>query len=249
MTNYIFENKHYKTLNIFSLGHEKCKPNHCYEYAYAGHYIIHYVSDGCGRIISNGVTQRVKKGEMFIIKPTGSCKYTADSETPWTYTWIKFDGEISDVFNSLPDVVKYSGNIFNEMREVINIETTRTEFLTAKLYELVSELFENSGSVTDYVKMAEDYVKANYMHRLYVKEISDTLNLNRNYFSRIFKSKKGISIQDYIINYKIKRAKFLLSKDFKVAEVSRMVGYEDAFAFSKIFKKRTGLSPQQYIKS
>ena len=84
------------------------------------------------------------------------------------------------------------------------------------------------------------------MFKIYVEDIAESLNINRRYLSRIFKEKKGITIQQYIINYKIKKACEFISKGFKVNETAAMVGYEDTFTFSKIFKKNTGFSPTEY---
>ena len=47
---------------------------------------------------------------------------------------------------------------------------------------------------------------------------------------------------------KINKAKELLINDnFKVYEVSDILGFESAFYFSKVFKKITGYSPKEYV--
>jgi len=38
----------------------------------------------------------------------------------------------------------------------------------------------------------------------------------------------------------------LLKENYKVYEVSDMLGFESAFYFSKVFKKVTGYSPKEY---
>ena len=38
------------------------------------------------------------------------------------------------------------------------------------------------------------------------------------------------------------------SDDISVSEVSRLIGYDDAYYFSKLFKKYYGSSPSNYVK-
>lgn len=246
MENYIIENKNYSTLNFLSLGHEACKPSHTFSYAYTDFYLVHYIVRGCGCLYKNGVPRKVNAGEMFIIKPDNSYTYVADKEDPWEYIWFSFDGILASIFDKLDDCVKYSGGIVTEMLDAKDLENTRTEFLLGKLYELISELFENSKAENNYVKKAADYIKANYMHRMYVCDIAQSLHINSRYLSRIFKEVKGISIQEYMINYKIGKAKTLLKRGLNVTESAKLVGYDDTFTFSKIFKKHTGCSPSEY---
>ncbi len=246
MENYMFENKHYKTLNIINLGHQKCPPLHSYSYALPNFYLIHYVVSGCGKLIKNKVEKKVKAGEMFIIKPENVYTYTADKEDPWEYIWISFDGDLSSIFKNLDDIMKIDGEIFHEMLQAGNLKNTQQEFLLGKLYTLISMIFEKAPAESNFIKMVSDFIKANYAYKLHVADIAETINLNSRYLSRIFKQQKGVTIQEYIIKYKVKKAQSLLDKGFNVCETARAVGYEDAFTFSKIFKKYTGISPTKY---
>ena len=248
-THVIIENKNFKTLNVLTLGHEECSPNHSFTYAYADHYIIHYVVKGCGKVYFERDCYPVSKGEIFIIKPNGIYNYIADEKDPWEYIWIHFDGELARIFDSLEVTHSFESDLFFEILNAQNLQSTRTEFLTGKLYEIISVLFENQQYHKDYVKTVSDYIKANYRLKLYVEDIAESLNVNRRYLSRIFKEKKGVTIQQYIINYKMKKACEFLNRGFKVNETASMVGYEDVFTFSKIFKKNIGCSPNQYIKT
>ena len=246
MANYVFENKHYKTLNVINLGHQKCPPLHSYRYVLPNFYLIHYVVSGCGKFVKNKVEKTVKAGEMFIIKPENVYYYTADEANPWEYIWISFDGELSSLFENIDDVMKIDGEVFSEMLEASKLKNTQQEFLLGKLYELISIIFEQAPAENNYVKMVSDFIKANYAYKLHVKDIAESINLNSRYLSRIFKQEKGIAIQEYIIKYKIKKAQNLLSKGFNVSETAKSVGYDDMFTFSKIFKKHTGMSPAKY---
>lgn len=252
MLEYLFSNMHYKTLNMLSLGREKCAAGHSFSYAYTNFYLIHYVISGCGTFVKNKIARRVSAGEIFVIKPGSVCSYKADMDTPWEYMWFSFDGEIAEAFEKCDDVMKIADDtILFDMLDAIRLKSTRTQYLTGKLYEFMSELFEdseNSGG-RDYVKTVSDFIKSNYMRKISVKSIADTIGLDSKYLSRIFKKEKGVTIQEYILNQKFSKAKKLLKMGISVVETSLSVGYADQFAFSKMFKKYTGFSPSEYTKN
>ncbi len=62
-----------------------------------------------------------------------------------------------------------------------------------------------------------------------------------------FKSETGQTLNQYITEYRMEKAKLLL-KDarFKITDVSSRVGYSDGNYFGKSFKKYSGLSPSEY---
>lgn len=249
MRSYIFENKGYKTLNIRTLGYQACPSLHSFGYADTDFYLIHHVLSGSGTFVKNGDAHTVSAGEAFIIKPGNTYTYTADEFNPWEYVWFSFNGEIASMFENIGDIIPSNRDIVLDMLEVSELKNTQTEFLTGKLYEFISSVFESAPAESNHVKKASDYIKANCTHKLYVSDIANAMNLSSRYLSRIFKEEKGLSMQEYILKYKLKKAKTLLSQGFNVSETAQMVGYEDQFIFSKIFKKHIGISPSKYAKN
>ena len=72
---------------------------------------------------------------------------------------------------------------------------------------------------------------------------------NRDYFTRYFKRKTGITFSEYHKGFTIEYAKLLLSGGhFKVQEVSDILGFSTADYFTRIFKKRTGKTPSEFKK-
>jgi len=98
------------------------------------------------------------------------------------------------------------------------------------------------------IRMIREYINMNYGDpSLSVKSISEYANLSVSYACTYFKSETGITLNQYITDYRIKKAKQLLvDPRIKVNEVSTAVGYNDGNYFAKIFRKATGLSPSEY---
>lgn len=245
----LIKNMHRRDLNVLTFGYEKCEKGHFNRYAYENFYLIHYVKSGKGEFIKDDQRFSVRQGQIFIIKPGHVYEYVADENEPWEYIWISFNGEEAKNAEKINDVAEARENLFEEMKYAENLKNTKELFLTGKLYELMSELFEPVEEKSEYVKTVSDYIKVNCMKRLYVSEIAKDVGLNSRYLSHLFKKETGLTLQEYILKYKIKKAKSLLEHDFNVGETAKAVGYDDLFTFSKAFKRISGCSPALYIEN
>jgi two-component system, response regulator YesN len=104
---------------------------------------------------------------------------------------------------------------------------------------------ESVGSVTFHIRklIRLHYADAN----LSIKTLSDALFLTPNYLSLQFKKETGLTINQYITDYRMERAKELLrDRKRKLYDVALSVGFQDANYFAKSFKKSTGLTPSEY---
>lgn len=80
-----------------------------------------------------------------------------------------------------------------------------------------------------------------------LQQVSDELNLNQSYISRLFKKEMEVNFSQYLIEYRIKKACELLQlTEYKSNEISRMVGFADERYFSTVFKKKCGCTPKVY---
>ena len=92
------------------------------------------------------------------------------------------------------------------------------------------------------------YIQKNIDHKLTLNELADYVNFNPNYISGYFKQKTGQTLSFYINNQKMIYAKKLLDGgQYKIKEISEMVGYDDAFYFSRCFKRYFGYSPKNLL--
>lgn len=96
--------------------------------------------------------------------------------------------------------------------------------------------------IIEMVHYTDEIPKVNYSDY-----ISNKLNHDYTYLSNIFSEVKGITIQQFIINHKIERAKELILYDeLNLTEISYKLNYSSVAHLSNQFKKITGLSPSYY---
>ena len=80
-----------------------------------------------------------------------------------------------------------------------------------------------------------------------VNELAMELGMSRVQVYRKVKALMGYSVNDYIVNVRLKKAKYLLlHTDKTIAEVSSDVGFSSATYFSTTFKHKFNLSPKEF---
>jgi AraC family L-rhamnose operon regulatory protein RhaS len=80
--------------------------------------------------------------------------------------------------------------------------------------------------------------------KMKIENIAAQFNMSPNYISIYVKKHSGQSIQQHIIQTKIKTASQLLKNGrYNVNEIALKLGFTDASHFNKIYKKYTGTSP------
>ncbi|MCD7746139.1 MAG: response regulator [Lachnospiraceae bacterium] len=94
----------------------------------------------------------------------------------------------------------------------------------------------------------KDYISKNYQNELLsVKDISSHVFLSVSYVCTYFKNETGQTLNQYLTEYRMERAKELLQDArYKITDISSKVGYSDGNYFGKSFKKYSGLSPSEY---
>lgn len=240
----------YQDLNPVSFGYHACPASHGYGPAVRTYWLIHYIVSGRGFFECHGNRYTLSAGSMFVITPYEETYYEADSADPWHYIWIGFTCQGTPPA-ALPDVIELPGGlpIFQAMKLCENQESGRSAFLCARLWELFALLLKKEQTDVDPVERALDYMHSEYMTGITVEQISHRLNLDRSYFSTMFRKKVGISPGKYLLQYRMHAAATLLLDNGKsVSVTANSVGYSDIYVFSKMFRRFYGVSPREYVK-
>lgn len=232
-------------------GHQICEPSYWYQ-SVRDYYLLHFVLSGKGTFQNQNAVYSLGEGDMFVIRPGESTRYQADDKEPWHYVWIGFTSMLDlsaplgkDVLH-VPEL-RY---LFESLILAKDLSDSCEYYLSAKVLELLFHLdkqLKEDKSASVYVKKAAAYIRTNYMKEITVAGLAGMLNLERSYFSFIFKKEMGMSPQQFLIDCRLNKAAELLSLyRYKVEAAAYACGYEDPSAFSKIFKKKFGVSPIKY---
>ncbi len=228
------------------VGHQQCGVGHVYDRP-VFKTIIHYVASGKGVFKKNGQTYEVTPGQAFIINKGEKYYYCSSPENPWHYYWLVFEpGIFEEKFKQISPVVDIKdSSVFTNAIKRVEAGTLTTMYVTAQILLLCDQLFGEQSVVIDYAVQVSNYINSNYMRKIKVEDMAQILGLDRRYLSKYFKKKYGVSIKQYIVDLRFKKAKEFLEKGKSVKETASLVGYSDPYAFSKMFKNIYGVSPSE----
>ncbi len=137
-------------------------------------------------------------------------------------------------------------NLIDALESTFSFGELHQKLLTKT--EAFFQTANNSEEQNSTIFLIKDYISQKYMNEtLSVKDISDHVFLSTSYVCTFFKNETGQTLNQYLTEYRMEKAKQLLSDPrYKIADISSRVGYSDGNYFGKSFKKYTGFSPSEY---
>ena len=99
------------------------------------------------------------------------------------------------------------------------------------------------------LKQALEYIEASYTTTVSLQDISESVQMSPKYFCRFFQEMTHRTPIEYLNNYRIERACYLLlTTNQTITEIAYNTGFNDLSYFIKTFKKYKGTTPKQYLK-
>jgi AraC family transcriptional regulator len=93
---------------------------------------------------------------------------------------------------------------------------------------------------------AIDYIHAHLDGDLSMAQIASSVNTSPTYFASLFKQATGISLHQYVIKQRVKRAKLLLeTTDLPINNIASQVGFSSQSHLTQHCKNLTGMTPRQ----
>lgn len=257
----------YEDLRVYEMGIQRCNSGYEFGPIIRDRYILHFVFEGEGVLHLDQKEFKVKKGEFFLLPPNTLVHYQADKKNPWHYSWVQFHGfKATEILREMGlsrknpiYTAKEKENEFLEKWKDVIANHSKEYLCIGSMYHLFdcmidhAEKKEKTSQVSEpaliYVRSAVDYINLKFCETISVSIIAEHCGVDRSYLSKIFKHATGLTLQEYLIQFRVKKAMQLLKEsDLSVQHVSYSVGYNDPFTFSKVFKKQTGVSPSEWRK-
>lgn len=94
-----------------------------------------------------------------------------------------------------------------------------------------------------------DFLQKNYQKKFVLDELCDYVNLSRSACCRYFKKMMNMSISDYIVEYRLSQALFMLDNTNKgITEIALQSGFSTTSYFISKFKEKMMMTPLEYKK-
>ncbi len=91
------------------------------------------------------------------------------------------------------------------------------------------------------------YVEAHFYEKITLDLVGRLCRMNSFQLSRVFRQEHGLTFREFLIRYRIHKARALLSNPHaSVAEVAFAVGFRDPSHFAQMFRRYLGANPSEY---
>ncbi|BBI35895.1 response regulator transcription factor [Cohnella abietis] len=111
----------------------------------------------------------------------------------------------------------------------------------------IGDYMSNKATISKEISDVIRYIDVNHKRELTLVELAQVVHVSPNYLSSLFKKEVGINFADYLLQYRIDRAKELLLSTFsKTYEIAEQTGFANQSYFSRAFKKLNGIGPKEF---
>ena len=179
----------------------------------------------------------------------------------WEFKFLHFNGNMSHI---------YYEHITNLYGSPVLPSNNRVEHYLSELYRLTAEsgaeetcsdyiyrilvkliygyrLEQDMNISPPWLTQAIEYISHNFFFFFLVDDLAEMFHFSRCYFSTLFKTHTGFSPHQYIVNYSIAEARWLLyNTTLPIAAISQQCGFQNTSSFIRLFKKQEDISPLVY---
>lgn len=230
-------------------------------------FYLSYNHGGAMKVRTSQGDVQINGGTVFIYKPWEEQYYGQADSNPISNYWVHFTG--NGAYHLLKAANLADGNIFytgvNDeipaiydqlLREIIEKKHNHTMVCSSLLMKLIAVIsrrvyMNDHKQVKKRILMINEsiyFIHRNYFKKITVSELANLVNLSTSRYSALFRELMGVSPQQYIIKFRLKKARELMQySNLTIGQVAKSVGFDDQFNFSKLFKKYENLTPSQYL--
>lgn len=105
----------------------------------------------------------------------------------------------------------------------------------------------SGGIPTARLNRVLDFMHQNFARETRLWELAELAGMSPHYFCDLFKKSTGFSPHQYLVRYRIERAKtFLRSSKFGIIHVAKATGFVDQSHFTKVFHRIVGVTPTRF---
>lgn len=243
MNNILFAGEHSRTYKVQWHSHD--------------YWELVYCTGGQGVFsFENGATIQYGEGDAVAIPPHE--RHTNTSTQGFTNIHLTMEDPVFP-FRDAFRVSDEEGNLrhaFSQAKYYFLSDIHKRELVLGALGELIVSymiVYRNKSEFSAPVEQIRSLILRNYAQPDFaLDEAVRRMPFHYDYLRKLFKKEMGITPLEYMTSLRMKKAESLLStmwtREYSVAEVAWMCGFEDALYFSRVFKKTYGSSPSNFVK-
>lgn len=143
---------------------------------------------------------------------------------------------IADYYFQRVEACQSIGNVQNCCFEILHTVLQRVKMCKQRQHH------------SDMVSGCMDYIETHLFEKINLEQMAKQLGYASYYLSKCFKQETGKTVNDYIKEEKIERAKLLFTRgNITVNEVSERLAFSSPSYFCAVFKQCSGMLPSEFV--
>lgn len=232
-------------------------------------YLLIYTMKGKGCFKYREKQYEVRENQVFLMDCYDFQEYYSGSEEQWVIKWLHFNGGTSSEYyntiyenygplismNSDNSIHGYIDTIMELLRSKdIQFEIKASSIIVQILTDIILAASVKPGAYKDgsqnsQVEAAMEFIEKNYSSNILLEDIARAACCSVYHFARIFKRHTGYSPYEYLLKYRINKAKTLLKTTGSTVEnIAGEVGFGSTSSFIKTFRDLEEMTPLKYRK-
>lgn len=232
-------------------------------------YIINFTSKGEGTLFSGENAFHVKAGDLLLFPPSATHYYhRKEDSSAWFHRWIYFrprafwnewltwQKQHNGVFvtsNLEPQSCTHIENLFIDIEYTAKSDLPYRNDLSINLLEQLlircKTLQPNvmNKALDPRIIQAIHYMTQNLNQNFTLEDVAADIYLSPSRLGHLFRDEMKMTMTQWRDDQRISRAKQLLvTTNYSISHIGRIIGYSDPLYFSRVFKRLSGVSPKQY---
>ncbi|MBB3113088.1 AraC-like DNA-binding protein [Paenibacillus phyllosphaerae] len=237
-----------------------------------------FVVSGTLHIGENGKEWSLAEGDTLLLLPEGEHYSVKPCERETVFYWVHFEhalwregrlaqeDAVTKPLRSPFDAPKairipkqsrlpHPAVAFDTLQRLIDLPIG--EFFWEKQYLLMRllALLEDKGfgvtstPATRLAEKAASYLQQNYRDDITNESLAEVFHFHPNYVVRCMKMRYGITPSQYLLQFRMERAKqLLISTDWSVDRIAEEIGFQYSTHFIACFKRSAGITPLRFRK-
>lgn len=172
--------------------------------------------------------------------------YTPALSASRPFVSISNTPKLQDIFSVL--FWFYHNSSAHSASDYLNIQRNLQD-IWILLFQNVFDLDSNTKTGFEDAKILQmiTYLRENYAEKFSLTSMAETLHVSRGECCRYFKKMMGMTISDYLLEYRLGKAIELLEvSNASITKIAHTVGFNSVSNFSALFKEKTGHTPSTF---
>ena len=227
-------------------------------------FLFCYTFSGCGELEYEGASYLLREGDAFLIDCRSLHTYHTKGDA-WEHCILHFYGLPAErlyqdlqqnadfVFrpNEEPALLKNLNRLLGEYTRVDPYREYRVNALLTNFMLTILTATDSYRRVQENLPLQLNdlilYLNEHFNRDISLDALSSSFAISKYYLCRCFKQYTGYTINEYVNQLRMERAKELLrTTSLPAYQVGVLVGIADENYFYRLFKKNVGISPHRY---